>query len=129
MQMYATVGSNRLADAIPFYDALLGGIGWGVLFDDPAGGRFYGDSDKGMFAVVPPFNKEPASVGNGAMTGFAFKSRPEVDAFYAMALALGGTDEGAPGLRGPEEIGAYFAYFRDLDGNKLCAFNCVVRGS
>ncbi|WP_454885187.1 hypothetical protein [Sphingomonas oryzagri] len=30
-----------------------------------------------------------------------------------------GTDEGAPGERGP---GAYFAYFRDLDGNKLCGF-------
>ena len=33
--------------------------------------------------------------------------------------ALGGTDEGAPGERGPK---LYFSYFRDLDGNKLCAF-------
>jgi predicted lactoylglutathione lyase len=57
------------------------------------------------------------------MIGFAMKSRAEVDTFYDKAMALGGTDEGAPGLRGPEEMGAYFAYFRDLDGNKLCAFN------
>ena len=43
----------------------------------------------------------------------------EVDAFHAKALELGGTDEGAPGERTP---GVYFAYFRDLDGNKLCGF-------
>ena len=43
-----------------------------------------------------------------------------VDAFYAKALELGGTDEGAPGDRG----GIFYAgYFRDLDGNKLNAFH------
>ena len=36
------------------------------------------------------------------------------------ALALGGSDEGAPGERAPK---FYMSYFRDLDGNKLCAFN------
>ncbi len=39
---------------------------------------------------------------------------------HAKALALGGADEGAPGPRGGGA--AYFAYFRDLDGNKLCAY-------
>ena len=36
-----------------------------------------------------------------------------------MALKLGGSDEGPPGPRGG---GFYGAYFRDLDGNKICAF-------
>jgi hypothetical protein len=27
--------------------------------------------------------------------------------------------EGAPGLRGPADYNMYFAYFRDLDGNKI----------
>ena len=36
------------------------------------------------------------------------------------ALELGGVDEGAPGPRG--QTGGYFAYFRDMDGNKLAAF-------
>ncbi len=36
-----------------------------------------------------------------------------------IALANGGTDEGAPGLR---IEGFYAAYFRDPDGNKLNAF-------
>jgi predicted lactoylglutathione lyase len=53
------------------------------------------------------------------MFAFRFDTRPQVDAFHAKALALGGTDEGAPGERGPK---MYFSYFRDLDGNKLCAF-------
>lgn len=38
-------------------------------------------------------------------------------------LQLGGACEGAPGLRGPDgEQAFYGAYFRDLDGNTLCAF-------
>jgi len=37
-----------------------------------------------------------------------------------VALALGGSDEGAPGPRGE---GFYAGYFRDLDGNKLNVFH------
>jgi catechol 2,3-dioxygenase-like lactoylglutathione lyase family enzyme len=119
MQFYATVGSNQLERAIPFYELLLGSIGWAKLFDNPGGGRFFGSIDDGMFAVVKPFDGMPATVGNGSMAGFAFDSRGEVDRFYETALQLGATDEGAPGDRGG---GSYFAYFRDLDGNKLCAW-------
>lgn len=117
---YATVGSNRLEEAKAFYDALLGSAGIGTLFEHPSGGRVYGKDGAPNFAVLGPFNREPATVGNGAMFAFSFDSRAEVDAFHAKALALGGTDEGAPGVRGPDW---YFAYFRDLDGNKLCAFH------
>ena len=50
-------------------------------------------------------------------------SRDKVDALHAKAMELGGTDEGPPGLRGEEGDQAFYgAYFRDLDGNKLCAF-------
>jgi catechol 2,3-dioxygenase-like lactoylglutathione lyase family enzyme len=117
---YATVGSNRLEEAKAFYDALLGSAGIGALFEHPSGGRVYGKDGAPNFAVLGPFNREPATVGNGAMFAFSFDSRAEVDAFHAKALALGGTDEGAPGVRGPDW---YLAYFRDLDGNKLCAFH------
>ncbi|MDB5445715.1 MAG: hypothetical protein JWQ97_1032 [Phenylobacterium sp.] len=123
MQLYAMVGSNRLEEAQAFYEALLGSIGMRKLFDNPTGGALYGDIDEGIFGVVRPFDEAPATIGNGTMAGFPLKSRAEVDAFHAKALELGGTDEGPPGLRGPEAAGAYFAYFRDLDGNKLCAFH------
>ena len=60
-----------------------------------------------------------ATVGNGSMFGFRFDTREEVDAFHAIALVLGGSDEGVPGERVPN---FYMSYFRDLDGNKLCAY-------
>ncbi|MBV9995737.1 MAG: VOC family protein [Caulobacteraceae bacterium] len=121
--LYASVGSNDLPRAMAFYAELLGAIGWTKMFDNPGGGAFFGHPNTGMFAVVNPFDKQPASVGNGTMVGFALPSNEAVDAFYEKALALGGTDEGPPGDRGG---GAHFAYFRDLDGNKLCAFHWVL---
>ncbi len=53
------------------------------------------------------------------MLAFEAGGYEAVDAFHAAALANGGTDEGAPGLR---EGTHYVAYVRDPDGNKLCAF-------
>lgn len=47
-----------------------------------------------------------------------------MDQLYAKALELGGTDEGAPGLRGDT---FYAGYFRDLDGNKLNAFFIISK--
>ena len=118
---YCTVGSNRLEDAKTFYDALLGSIGATSVFEHPSGGRIYGKDGALMFGVLGPFDGKPATAGNGSMSGFGFDTRAEVDVFHARALALGGKDEGAPGERGPS---FYFSYFRDLDGNKLCAF-CI----
>jgi len=119
---YATVGSNRLADALAFYDALLGEIGIPILFDRGSGGRVYGTFGGTMFGVVEPYDGQPATAGNGSMFGFALDSREAVDRFHARALALGGSDEGRPGPRPPGVDRAYMAYVRDLDGNKLCAF-------
>lgn len=116
---YGTVGSNRLTEAKKFYDALLGSIGLASVFEHPTGGRIYGRDGKLVFGVLGPADGKPATVGNGTMLAFSFDTRAEVDAFHAKAMALGGKDEGAPGERGP---GFYFSYFRDLDGNKLCAY-------
>ncbi|MFN3230942.1 MAG: VOC family protein [Alphaproteobacteria bacterium] len=115
---YCTVGSNKLEEAKAYYDALMGSIGMEAWFEHPSGGRIY-QGDAGMFGVLGPHDGGEACVGNGTMIGFSFDSREEVDAFYAKALELGGTDDGEPGERAP---GAYFSYFRDLDGNKLCAY-------
>lgn len=122
MIKYATVGSNRLEEAKRFYDALLPLAGMGPMFDHPSGGRLYSTPDGIMFGVLGPHDGGAATVGNGTMIGFAMNSRTDVAAFHAKAMEMGGTCEGPPGLRGGEEIGAYFAYFRDLDGNKLCAY-------
>ena len=53
------------------------------------------------------------------MVALTATSQEQVQALYAKALALGGSDEGVPGPRGG---GFYGAYFRDLDGNKIAVF-------
>ncbi|AAU45694.1 hypothetical protein D8O27_29525 [Burkholderia mallei] len=54
------------------------------------------------------------------MTAFLAADRATVDRVYALALRAGGASEGAPGLRPHYHPDYYGAYFRDLDGNKLC---------
>lgn len=120
MPAYMTVGSNNLEAAKKFYDQLLAVIGMTPAFEHPSGGRVYSGKDGTIFGVLGPHNGKPATAGNGSMFGFALDSQEAVNAFHAKALALGGTDDGAPGPRGA--AGAYFAYCRDLDGNKLCVF-------
>ena len=116
---YFTVGSNQLDAAKAFYDALLGEIGMRPIHEHPSGGRLYRGKGTGLFGVLGPYDGKPACVGNGSLAGFSFDSTDEVDAFHAKALALGATNDGDPGERSP---GVYFAYFRDLDGNKLCGY-------
>jgi predicted lactoylglutathione lyase len=75
--------------------------------------------------VCKPFDGNAATAGNGNMASIACESRAKVDALHAKAMELGGTDEGAPGVRGEEGDQAFYgAYFRDPDGNKLAAF-CI----
>jgi len=122
---YATVGSNRLDAAKAFYDALFASVDILPLFDHPSGGRVYGKDGAIMFGVLGPFNGKPATVGNGAMIALHFATPDDAAAFHAKALELGASDEGAPGFRGGSPF--YMSYFRDLDGNKLCAFHQAQR--
>ena len=128
MLNYATVGTNDPARAAAFYEALLGEFGWQTIMTSPNGGRTFAHASGSMLGVVPPRDGGPATVGNGTMLGFAVGSIEAVSAFHAKAMALGGTDEGAPGNRGNDETPYYFGYLRDLDGNKLCAYFIPQRG-
>jgi catechol 2,3-dioxygenase-like lactoylglutathione lyase family enzyme len=116
---HGCVGSNDLVKAKAFYDELLGSAGVVKMFEHPSGGRVYGKDGNIVFVVLGPYDKKPATIGNGSMHTFRFDTPEEVDAFYAKALELGGKDDGPPGYRAPK---FYMSYFRDLDGNKLCAF-------
>ena len=46
-------------------------------------------------------------------------SREQVDAFYAAAIAAGGTDNGRPGVREIYHPDYYGAYVLDPDGNNI----------
>ena len=116
---YVTIGTNDIARAAKFYDALLGEIGAKRVME---GDRFvaWGTSETSPgLGVIKPFDGKPASVGNGVMVALAVDSKDKVNRLYEKAIQLGGKDEGKPGPRGE---GFYAGYFRDLDGNKLNFF-------
>ncbi|GGI81021.1 glyoxalase [Polymorphobacter multimanifer] len=121
---YVTLGTNDLERATAFYDALLAPLGASRVMPMPQGGFVWGrDWSSPMLAVAPPDDGERATAGNGNMVALQVESRDAIDALHAHAVQLGGSCEGPPGLRGPEgEQAFYGAYFRDPDGNKLCAF-------
>lgn len=117
---YTTIGTNDLEKAKAFYGELLAEMGGKVIMDMGRGVWYGCGKGQPMFAVCIPYDKEPATVGNGSMIALTAGSREGVDKLYAKAISLGATDEGAPGERMP---GFYGGYFRDLDGNKLAFFH------
>jgi catechol 2,3-dioxygenase-like lactoylglutathione lyase family enzyme len=121
---YVTLGTNDLDRAKGFYDSLMPLLGARRLMDLANGFTLYGARpDRPGVAIKPPHDGQQAQPGNGTMTALVARDRAQVDAVHAKALELGAADEGAPGLRGPEGPQAFYgAYFRDLDGNKLCVF-------
>jgi catechol 2,3-dioxygenase-like lactoylglutathione lyase family enzyme len=117
---YATIGTNDLDRAKEFYDAVLEPLGGKRTFANGERMQFYGSSGTpGMIAISKPYDEQPASAGNGSMFGLPAETTEQVDAAHAAAIAAGATCDGAPGQRLPTFYGAYF---RDLDGNKICVF-------
>lgn len=119
---YVTLGVNDVARAQGFYDSLFAELNAKRLFADEKY-TFYGiDWQQPMVAICAPYDGAAAVVGNGAMTALQMPDRATVDRIHAKAIELGGLCEGPPGLREPEEMHFYGAYFRDPEGNKFCAF-------
>jgi catechol 2,3-dioxygenase-like lactoylglutathione lyase family enzyme len=115
MQMnYFVVGTNDMAAATQFYDRLFERSGLERV--SPSDRMTYWLGPDFAFAAALPFDTNPATHGNGTMVGFSVASQAEVERLHALALALGGTDEGEPRQRGPK----FSAYVRDLDRNKIC---------
>ena len=114
------VGTNNLDKAINFYDTLLKTIELQrvVTNEKYAGYASKNKPDEVEFYVTNPVNSKQAPFGNGTQISFLVKSKDLVNNFYNTGLKLGGRDEGVPGIRS----GDYYCYFRDLDGNKVCAF-------
>jgi catechol 2,3-dioxygenase-like lactoylglutathione lyase family enzyme len=120
----AMFGSNDIEKAKAFYDELLATIGLQPLMEHGSGGRIYGTMAGGpLLSIVRPFDGQTATAGNGTMASLLCDSQAQVYAIHAKALELGGRDEGAPGPRAGGAATVHAAYFRDLDGNKICAIH------
>jgi len=118
---FVMVGTNNLDKATKFYDTLLNIIKLQrvVTNEKYAGYASKDKPDEVEFYVTNPANKDKATFGNGTQISFLVNSKDLVNNFYNIGIKLGGKDEGAPGIR---SSGDYYCYFRDLDGNKICAF-------
>ncbi len=117
---HITVGTNDLAQATKFYDAVLGAVGVKNMGAFGESAVAYG-AQMPEFLVLKPRDGKSATHANGGTIGFIAPSRKAVHAFHEAGLANGGTCEGEPG---PREVmpNAYGAYLRDPDGNKICTY-------
>lgn len=113
---------SDMARALAFYDAALAPLGVGRVMAFPEEGEpvgvGYGLRGKPFFWVgVHGAPSGPIHVA------FAAADQAAVRAFHAAALAAGGTDNGAPGLRPDYHPGYYGAFVLDPDGNNVEAVN------
>lgn len=117
------IGVSEFERAFRFYDALMESIGLRLKFCDVekpwAGWQEEGRSCP-LFVISKPYDGQPHHPGNGQMVAFMASDRERVRRAHDIALSLGGSSEGAPGVRAHYHADYYGAYFRDPDGNKLC---------
>lgn len=104
-----------LAKSRAFYEAALAPLGIRVLQvieENEAGGTAVMMGDSEPFFVFAD-NEQP---GEGTHVAFRAASRAQVDGFYAAAMAGGGKDNGAPGIRAQYHPNYYAAFVHDPDG-------------
>jgi lactoylglutathione lyase len=117
------LGVRDFDRALAFYRALMPVLDLQERFCDakrPWAGWQSHPEPRPLFLIGTPFDGQPHEPGNGQMVAFLAGTRAVVDRAHAVALANGGTSEGAPGLRPEYHAHYYGAYFRDTEGNKVC---------
>ncbi len=124
---HVSVGTNDIKRARAFYDPLMSLIGFRLLKHSETS-LHYGASDI-VFSLETPIDGLRATAGNGAHVAFQAPDRETVRRFHKTAIANGGADEGAPGIREKYNANYYGAFVRDLDGNKIEAVTYTARES
>ena len=95
---YVTLGTNDREKSAKFYDAICGELGVGRMMENEqfiAWGKPGGGAGIGL---TKPFDGNPATVGNGVMVALQARDEEQVQRLHQIALANGGTDEGAPAV-------------------------------
>jgi len=116
---HVSLGVSDLDRSRHFYDAVLRPLGL-VRIVDFGRGSDYGAAP-GSPGVEFTITRETGLQAPmpGAHLCFRAPSRVAVDAFHAAALAAGGHDDGAPGLRTQYHADYYGAFVRDPDGHRI----------
>ncbi|WP_048647750.1 VOC family protein [Nitratireductor soli] len=102
-----------------FYDQAMAPLGASLMMMVPA--EFTGGRKVGGYGRDRPvyWLSEGETASDAKHVAFTARSRAEVDAFHAAALAAGGRDNGAPGLRPHYHPDYYGAFVFDPDGNNI----------
>ena len=114
------IAVSNMSRAKAFYASALEPLGLGVVMEvTPAetggyAGAGFGSDRKPFFWIGTG-----AKPKGGIHVAFTANTRAEVDAFYKAALAAGGRDNGAPGLRPHYHANYYGAFVLDPDGNNI----------
>lgn len=96
-----------------FFEDSLAALGYAVLMEFGGTTAGLGAGGKPDFWISQGDPKTPVHVA------FSCSDRATVDAFYQAALAAGGRDNGAPGLRPHYHPNYYGAFVHDPDGNNI----------
>ena len=118
MFTHVMIGSNDLERAKDFYDATFAALG-GRPGEIDARGRLIYAHEGGRLMITKPINGNPATAANGGTIGIAAASRDHVLAWHKAGTTHGGIAIESPPAERPN--GAFVAYLRDPDGNKLTA--------
>lgn len=103
---------KNLSRSKRFYTGALAPLGHGVEYED---GSSVGLGPKG----APRLWLSVGEAKGPVHVAFAASNRAAVDAFHKAALAAGGKDNGAPGLRPQYHKHYYGAFVLDPDGNNM----------
>jgi catechol 2,3-dioxygenase-like lactoylglutathione lyase family enzyme len=109
---HVKVGVSDVQKAKEYYAKALAPLGYSIHFE-AEGMAYFADTaglDFGVGATDSP---------GSTHVGFTVADAEAVRAFYGAALAAGGVDNGAPGLRPEYGTGYYAAYVLDPDGNNI----------
>jgi catechol 2,3-dioxygenase-like lactoylglutathione lyase family enzyme len=111
---HVTLPVASLARGRAFYLAALAPLGITLLYEVPGAFCGFGKAPKAFFWIG---ERPPGSLG--VHVAFTAATRREVEAFHRAALAAGGTDHGAPGIRPHYHANYYGAFVRDPDGHNI----------
>ncbi|MBB3952708.1 VOC family protein [Aureimonas jatrophae] len=116
MFTHVMIGSNDLERSKAFYDATFIALGGRPGETDARGRLIYGH-ENGRLMITTPIDGKPATAANGGTIGIHAPTPDHVRAWHQAGTAHGGTAIESPPAERPN--GAFVAYLRDPDGNKL----------
>ncbi|MGD0166133.1 MAG: VOC family protein [Gaiellaceae bacterium] len=111
---HISIGIADVESAKKFYKAALEPLGYAIGFEGDWGAGFKSKQGAPDFWIRP--EEKPITPVHVA---FQTEDRALVNAFYEAALAAGGKDNGAPGLRPHYHENYYGAFVLDADGHNI----------